>query len=70
MHSDTRTHTPTPMFGLSWSPANAALTILLTLLFLIFLLLFMTITAPPAQGQTFQVIYNFTGGLDGALRMV
>jgi uncharacterized repeat protein (TIGR03803 family) len=51
---------------MSWSPANAALAIMLTLLFLMFLLLFMTLTAQPAEGQTFQVIHNFTGGQDGA----
>ena len=64
MHSHTRSHTS--IFGLSWSPANVALTILLTLLFLIFLLLFLTLTAPPAQGQTYRILYNFTGGQDGA----
>ena len=64
MHSHTRTHTS--MFGLSWSPANAAPAILLTLLFLMFLLLFLTLTAQTAQGQSYQVLYNFTHGTDGA----
>lgn len=63
MHSNTRSHAS--IFGMSWSPANAALTILLTLLFLIFLFLFLTLTAQPAQGQTYRVIHNFTGRSDG-----
>jgi uncharacterized repeat protein (TIGR03803 family) len=49
MHSKARSHGS--IFGPSWSPANAALAIMLTLLFLILLLLFMTLTAQPAQGQ-------------------
>jgi hypothetical protein len=36
---------------MNWSPANTAVTLMLTLLFLIFLLLFMSMTALPAQGQ-------------------
>jgi hypothetical protein len=36
------------------------------LLFLIFVFLFLTLTAQPAQGQAYKVIYNFTGGMDGA----
>ena len=35
------------------------------LLFLLFVLLFMTVTAQPAQAQTFKVLHNFTGGADG-----
>ena len=62
MHSHTRSHPP--IFGRNWSPANAALTTLLTLLLLI--LLFLTLTALPARGQTYQILYNFTGGQDGA----
>ncbi len=50
-------------FGMSWDTASATLAIMVTLLFL---LLFVTVTAPPAQGQTYRVIYNFTGGPDGA----
>jgi len=38
-----------------WDPANVALTLMLVLLFVIFLLLFLTLTAPPAMGQTYQV---------------
>ena len=54
------------IFGIGWSPANATLAIMLTLLFLIFLILFLTLTAQPAQAQTYRVIYNFTSGWDGA----
>ena len=57
MHSKPQQHSK--MFGATWSPANAALTVLVTLLFFIFLLLFMTLTAPPARGQTYRVIYDF-----------
>jgi len=49
MHSHTRSHHS--IFATHWSPANVALTILLTLLFLIFLLVFLNITAVPAQAQ-------------------
>jgi len=63
MHSKAHSHGST--LGLSWSPANAALTLLLVLLFLIFLILFMTVTAEPVQGQTFTVIHSFAGA-DGA----
>lgn len=61
----TKGHPRNSLFGMSWNPAGATLTIMLTLLFLIFLLLFLILTAQPAQGQTFQVIYSFTGGTDG-----
>ncbi len=64
MHTKARSHGS--IFGMSWNPLNAALAIMLTLLFLIFLILFITLSAQPAQGQTYQVIYNFTGGGDGA----
>ncbi len=50
MHSHTRSHHP--IFATHWTPANAAFTILLVLLFLIFLLVFMNITAVPAQAQS------------------
>ncbi len=49
MHSKPRSHSS--IFGVSWSPVNTALAIMIALLFLIFLLLFMTLTAQPAQGQ-------------------
>jgi len=64
MHSKAHSHSFT--FGFSWSPANAALTILLTLLLLIFIFLFIFVTVEPAQGQTYTVLHNFTGGVDGA----
>ncbi|MGC2111792.1 MAG: choice-of-anchor tandem repeat GloVer-containing protein [Candidatus Korobacteraceae bacterium] len=62
-----KAHSHTPIFGMSWSPASAALATLLTLLFLVLLLLFLTLTAQPAHAQTFQVIHDFTDGADGAL---
>ncbi len=49
MHSHTQSHHS--IVAAHWSPANAALTILLVLLFLIFLLVFLNITALPAQAQ-------------------
>lgn len=63
MHNNTRSHAS--IFGISWSAANAALPLLLTLLFLIFPFLFLPLTPQPAQGQTYRVIHNFTGGTDG-----
>ena len=39
------------LFGANWSAENIALAILVPLLFIIFLFLFMTLIAPPAQGQ-------------------
>ncbi len=57
---------PNAFFGAGLRLDSAALAILVLLLFLIFVLLFMTLTAPPAQAQTYKVIYNFTGGGDGA----
>ncbi len=56
----------TAIFG-NWSPASTALSIMLMVLLLILMFLFLTFTAQPAQGQTFQVIYNFTCGVDGGL---
>jgi len=53
------------IFGASLGPQSATLAILLTLLFLIIGLLFIILTAQPAQAQTFKVIHNFTGGPDG-----
>ena len=61
----TKGHPRNSLFGMNWNPANVTLVIMLTLLFLIFLFLFLTLTAQPAMGQTFQVIYSFTGGTDG-----
>jgi uncharacterized repeat protein (TIGR03803 family) len=51
------------IFGMSWSLANTKL--MLILFFLIFQCSFITVTAQRALGQTFQVIYSFTGGTDG-----
>ncbi len=56
---------PNHMFGTSLRPEGAALAILLMLLFLLFTLLFLTLTAQPAQGQTFKVLYAFAGQQDG-----
>ena len=50
MHNQTRSHHP--LFGLSCSAANVALTIVLTLLFLVFLLLFLNMSALPAPAQS------------------
>jgi hypothetical protein len=54
------------IFGTTLRPHSATLAILIMLMFLILGLLIITFTAQPAQGQTYQVIYNFTGGADGA----
>jgi hypothetical protein len=64
MHIKGRFHST--IFGPSWSPLNAALAIMLALLFLILLLVLMNLTAQPAQGQTYKVLYTFTGRSDGA----
>ena len=64
MFNKERSHSS--IFGMSWSPANATLAIMLTLLLLIFLFLFMTLTVLPAQGQTYQVIYAFQNTGDGS----
>ena len=63
MHIKARPHSS--IFGVNWSPANATLAIIITLLFLIFLFLLITLTAQPVQAQTFQVIHNFAGRPDG-----
>ena len=44
MFNKERSHSS--IFGMSWSPANATLAIMLTLLLLIFLFLFMTLIQP------------------------
>jgi uncharacterized repeat protein (TIGR03803 family) len=64
MYNKARFHSS--IFGISWGSANTALGILFTLLLLIFVILFIMLTAQPAQGQTYQVIHNFTGGGDGS----
>ena len=63
MHS--KQHFPNVIFGEGLRPQGAALAIMLLLLFLTFVLLFMTLAAQPAQAQTFTVMHNFTGALDG-----
>lgn len=60
MHNKVRF--PNVAFGTSTRPQGAALVITLTLLFTIFI----TLTAHPARGQTYRVIYNFNYGLAGA----
>jgi uncharacterized repeat protein (TIGR03803 family) len=57
---------PNMIFGASLRPEGATLAVMLMLLFLTSALLLVTLTAQPAEAQTFTVIYNFTGGLDGA----
>jgi len=64
MHSKARF--PNHLFGASVRPEGAALAILVTVLFLLFLLLFLTLSAPPAQAQTYNVLHNFSRGIDGA----
>src|SRR6202161_780789 len=49
MHSNTHFHKL--RLGLSWDPANVALTVLVVLFFLIFLFLFLTLCAPAAAAQ-------------------
>ena len=62
MHNNTRHHNISRM---DWSPAHARLTIPLALLLPLFVLIFPTLTARPAQGQTFTVIYSLTYPSDG-----
>jgi uncharacterized repeat protein (TIGR03803 family) len=64
MHSVRRFHSP--IFGASLRPHSATVAILLMLLFFLLVLLLVLLTPQPAQAQTFKVIYNFTGGADGA----
>ncbi len=63
MHSNAQSHGS--KFGMSWSPANATLVIMLTLFFLMLLILIIVLIAAPAHGQTYQVLHSFTGGADG-----
>ncbi len=64
MHSKAGTRSSTTC--VRSSAENVTLAIALTLLFPVVLFTFMALTAQPAQGQTYRVIYNFTGGADGA----
>ena len=63
MHREARF--PNVIFDARLRPRNAAFALMLTLFLLLFFLVFLTFTASPAQGQNFNVIYNFTGGADG-----
>jgi len=54
------------VFGPSLRPQSATLAILFTRLFFLLGLLFIMLTAQPAQAQTFTVLYTFSGGSDGA----
>ena len=55
------------LYDASLRPGSAAFAIMILLLFLVFLLVFMTFTALPVHGQSYKVIYKFTGGADGAI---
>jgi len=57
MQSKAQSHNS--IFGIAW---NSALAIMLVLLVLIVVILFIVFIAQPAQGQTYRVIHNFTGG--------
>jgi hypothetical protein len=59
-------HFPNVFFGARQRLGGAAFYILMLLLLLIFVWWFFALTAPPAQAQTYKVIYNFTGEGDGA----
>ena len=59
---DSKPQSQDSIFGISW---NSILALLIVLLVLIVVILFIVFTDQPAQGQTFQVIYGFTGGADG-----
>lgn len=54
------------MFHSKLQLERGVLAVTIMLLLLSFIFLFVFITAQPAQGQTYSVIYNFTGGQDGA----
>ncbi len=60
-----RGHFPNVIFDASLRPKGAAFAIIVLLLFFLLVLLFVTFLAPPAQAQTFKVLYSFTGGEDG-----
>ena len=65
MLSKARSHSS--HFGMHWSPANTALTLMVMLLFLIFLFLFIFLTAQPVQGQLRDALRAFAGVADKAL---
>jgi uncharacterized repeat protein (TIGR03803 family) len=64
MHSHIRCRHP--LHATDWSTANIVLTLLLTPVLLTFLILFLTITAQPAMGQSYTILHTFTGAGDGA----
>ena len=53
------------IFGASLRQEGTTFAIMIMLLFLVFVPLFLTLTAQPAQAQTYKVVYNFTGRADG-----
>ena len=53
-----KTHPHNFFLGSRFSPASATLAVMVALLLLIFFLLFVFLTAQPASGQTYKVIYN------------
>jgi uncharacterized repeat protein (TIGR03803 family) len=61
MHREARFHNS--IFGVAW---NSALALMIVLLVLLAVVLFIAFTAQPAEGQTYRVIHNFTGGWGGA----
>ena len=60
MQTKVRSHDP--VVGMSWNPATATLATMLTLLFFTLI----TLMTQSVQAQTFQVLYTFGGGPDGA----
>jgi uncharacterized repeat protein (TIGR03803 family) len=62
MHGKAHSHAST---CISWNPVSLV-TMLVTLMFPLFLSWFLTLTATPAQGQSFHVIHSFSGQADGA----
>ncbi len=63
-----RREQPHPLrFTQRQSSSRMTVTTLTLLLLLAFVFLFVLIVRQPAQGQTYRVIYNFTGGPDGGV---
>jgi uncharacterized repeat protein (TIGR03803 family) len=56
---------PSSIFGINCNRTGVTLSSLLALLFVVFSFLLLALTPTAAFGQTYEVIYNFTGGLDG-----
>jgi uncharacterized repeat protein (TIGR03803 family) len=53
------------IFGVTWDSASALIGIINSVI-LIFVVAFVVLTAQSAQGQTYGVLYKFSGGLDGS----